>query len=81
MRKEMGAHLTNAPMKFAPPNGIAYFEDLGWRVDGVRSIFHAAARYRRLRLLMRLFAMFPEPDSRNLGSSPWSGVVLLGRQN
>ncbi|MDP9082777.1 MAG: SAM-dependent methyltransferase [Pseudomonadota bacterium] len=79
MRKGMGAHLTNAPMKFGPPNGVAYFEELGWSVVEVRSIFHAAARLRRLPLLMRLFAMFPEPDSRKLGKAPWSGVVLLER--
>lgn len=79
MRKRMGTHLANAPMKFAPPNGIAYFEALGWKVAEVRSIFHAAARHRRLPLLMRLFAIFPEPNPRKLGRSPWSGVVLLER--
>jgi methyltransferase (TIGR00027 family) len=79
MRKGMGTHLTNAPMQFAPPNGVAYFEALGWKVAEVRSIFHAAARHRRLPLLMRLFALFPEPDPRKLGRQPWSGVVLLER--
>jgi methyltransferase (TIGR00027 family) len=79
MRKGMGAHLTNAEMKFAPPNGVAYFEEFGWDAIEVRSIFHAAARYRRLPLLMRLFALFPEPDPRKLGSAPWSGVVVLGK--
>jgi hypothetical protein len=78
MRKGMGAHLTNAPMKFAPQNGVAFFEEFGWSVAEVRSVFHAAARHRRLPLLMRLFAIFPEPDPRKLGRSPWSGVVLLG---
>jgi methyltransferase (TIGR00027 family) len=79
MRKGMGAHLTNAPMKFAPTNGVAFFEQLGWIVTEVRSIFHAAARFRRLPLLMRLFAVFPERDPRKLGRAPWSGVVLLER--
>jgi methyltransferase (TIGR00027 family) len=79
MRKGMGAHLTNAVMKFAPENGVAYFEQSGWSVIEVRSIFHAAARFRRLPLFMRLFAIFPAPNPRKLGSSPWSGVVLLGR--
>jgi methyltransferase (TIGR00027 family) len=79
MRKSMGEHLANAEMKFAPLNGVAYFEQRGWRVSDVRSIFHAAARYRRLPLLMRLFTLLPEIDPRNLGSRPWSGVVALGR--
>jgi hypothetical protein len=59
---------------------VAYFEELGGRVDEVRSIFHAAAHYRRLPLLLRLFALFPEPDPRKLGKAPWSGVVLLRRR-
>ena len=25
------------------------------------------------------FALFPAPDPRKLGASPWSGVVVLGR--
>jgi hypothetical protein len=81
MRKDMGTHLTNAPWKFAPPNGVAYFEALGWKVAEVRSMLHAAARYRRLPLLLRLLAMLPEPDPRKPGRSRWSGVVLLGRFN
>jgi methyltransferase (TIGR00027 family) len=81
MRKSMGAHLANAEMKFAPLNGVAYFEQRGWRVAEVRSIFHAAARHRRLPLLMRWFAIFPEPDPRKLGNAPWSGVVVLERNN
>ena len=32
LKKSMGAHLANAPMKFASPNGVAYFEALGWEV-------------------------------------------------
>jgi methyltransferase (TIGR00027 family) len=79
MRKGMGTHLTNAPWKFAPPNGIAYFEALGWKVAEVRSVFDAAARYRRLPPLLRLMALLPKPDPRKPGSSRWSGVVLLGR--
>jgi methyltransferase (TIGR00027 family) len=80
-RTGMGTVLKNAPWKFAPPSGIAYFEAIGWKVAEVRSMFHAAARYRRLPLLMKLFAILPEPDPRKPGRSHWSGVVLLGRSN
>ena len=31
MKKSMGPQLANAPMKFGPPNGVAFFEELGWR--------------------------------------------------
>jgi methyltransferase (TIGR00027 family) len=79
MRKGMGAALTNAPLKFAPANGIAFFEALGWRVAQVHSIFHAAMRFRRLPWFLRIFALLPEPDPRKLGKARWSGVVQLTR--
>jgi len=79
MQSGMGAQLHNAPMKFGPPNGVAYFESMGWSVAEVHSIFHAAARFRRLPRLLRLFALFPEPDPRKLGKARWSAVVQLAR--
>src|ERR1035438_2766240 len=75
MNKGMGAHLTNAPLKFAPANGIAFFEALGWRVAQVHSIFHAAVRFRRLPWFLQLFALLPKPNPRKLGRARWSGVV------
>jgi methyltransferase (TIGR00027 family) len=79
MRKGMGTTLTNAPLKFAPENGIAFFEALGWRVAQVHSIFHAAVRYRRLPWFLTPFALLPKPNPRKLGSARWSGVVKLTR--
>jgi methyltransferase (TIGR00027 family) len=79
MRKGMGAHLTNAPMKFAPANGVAFFEELGWRVAEVHSIFHAAVRFGRLPWFLKLFALLPEPNPRKLGKARWSGVAQLTR--
>lgn len=80
LRKTLGEHLANAPMKFAPANGVAYFEALGWKVAEVHSALHAAARFRRLPLLLRLFARFPEPDPRQPGKWRWYGVVKLQRR-
>ena len=34
--------LQNAPFKFAPEDGVAYFEGLGWRVVEAESAFVAA---------------------------------------
>jgi methyltransferase (TIGR00027 family) len=79
MHKGMGAHLSNAPLKFAPANGVAFFEALGWRVAQVHSIFHAAVRFRRLPWFLKLFALLPEPNPRKLGRARWSGVVQLTR--
>jgi methyltransferase (TIGR00027 family) len=80
LMKGMGSLLDNAPMKFAPPDGIAFFEKLGWKGRDVRSFFREAVRLRRLPLLLRLFALFPDPDPRNLGTKDrWSAVLRLER--
>jgi methyltransferase (TIGR00027 family) len=79
LQKTMGRHLESAPLKFAPSNGVAYFEALGWSVTQVHSIFHAARRFGRLPWFLRLFALLPKPDPRKLGRARWSGVVQLDR--
>jgi methyltransferase (TIGR00027 family) len=79
MAKSMGTQLANAPMKFGPANGVAFFEELGWRATQVQSIMRAAARFRRLPWTMKLFGLFPDPNPRSLGRAPWSAVVQLGR--
>lgn len=79
MMKTMGKTLTHAPMKFAPPNGVAFFEALGWKARDVKALFHEAARFKRLPLWMRPFALFPPPDARNLGNERWSGIVRFER--
>src|SRR6202795_3606197 len=79
MKKSMGAQLANAPMKFGPANGVAFFEDLGWRATHVQSVLRAASRFRRLPWTLKLFGFLPEPNPRNPGRTPWSAVVQLGR--
>jgi methyltransferase (TIGR00027 family) len=79
MAKSMGPQLANAPMKFGPSNGVAFFEELGWQATQVQSILRAAARFRRLPWTLKLFAFLPESNSRNPGRAPWSAVVQLER--
>jgi methyltransferase (TIGR00027 family) len=79
MKKSMGPQLANAPMKFAPVNGVAFFEHLGWRVTQVQSVLRAASRFRRLPWTLKLFAFLPEPNPRSPGRAPWSAVVQLER--
>jgi methyltransferase (TIGR00027 family) len=80
MNKKMAGMLQNAPFKFAPENGLAYFEDLGWRVVEVESLFVAARRFRRLPLSMRSIAWLPQPDPRHPGSARrGSATALLTR--
>jgi methyltransferase (TIGR00027 family) len=80
MTKSMGPQLANAPMKFGPANGVAFFENLGWRATQVQSVMRAAARFRRLPWALKLFALFPEPNPRKPGRAPWSAVVQLERE-
>lgn len=80
MMKTMKADLANAPVVFAPANGVAFFESLGWSVRDVRSPIHEARRLRRLPWLFNLLLMLPapEPDPRDVGKVRWSAIVLLG---
>ena len=41
--KAMRADLANAPMRFAPPDGVGYFEALGWQAVDIVSVFVEAA--------------------------------------
>jgi methyltransferase (TIGR00027 family) len=77
MNKKMAGMLQNAPFRFAPENGLAYFEDLGWRTLEVESLFVAAHRYRRLPMFMRPIAWLPQTDPRRPGGRPWSAAALL----
>ncbi len=79
MAKSMGPQLANAPMKFGPANGVAFFEALGWHATHIQSVLRAASRFRRLPWSLRLFGFFPEPNPRSPGRAPWSAVVKLGR--
>jgi methyltransferase (TIGR00027 family) len=79
MKKSMGPQLANAPMKFGPANGVAFFEDLGWRATQIQSVMRAASRFRRLPWTLKLFGFLPEPNPRHPGRAPWSAVVQLGR--
>jgi methyltransferase (TIGR00027 family) len=75
MEKSMGPQLANAPMKFGPANGVAFFEELGWRASHVQSVLRAAARFRRLPWTLKLFGFLPEAKP----SEAWSGTLVRRR--
>ncbi|OBK92343.1 methyltransferase [Mycobacterium asiaticum] len=78
MNKRMAGLLQNAPFRFAPDNGLAYFEGLGWHVVEAESLLVAARRFGRLPVPMRAAALLPQPDPRQPGPRrPWSAVTLL----
>ena len=72
-----GGLLQNAPFDFAPPNGVAFFEHLGWTVASVESVSIAARRLNRLPALWHLLELLPQPDPRRLGTKTWNGVACL----
>jgi methyltransferase (TIGR00027 family) len=79
MNKQMAGMLENAPFIFAPENGLAYFEDLGWRVVESEHLMAAANRFRRLPIFMRPLMWAPQPNPRHPGRRPWSATALLTR--
>lgn len=79
MKRGVGTSMESAPFKFAPANGVAFFEALGWRTLEVRSIFGEASRLGRAPWLVRLAHLLPEPDIRRLGSTNWAAAVRFTR--
>jgi|SRR5947209_1024511 methyltransferase (TIGR00027 family) len=77
MNKKMSGMLQNAPFRFAPENGVAYFEDLGWRTVDVQALHVAAHRLRRSPLFMHPVAWLPQADPRRPGRRAWSAAALL----
>ena len=75
MNNRTAGMMRNAPIKFAPTNGLAFFEDLGWSIAEAESLMTAARRFRRLPPLMALAARLPQPDPRNPGNKMWSAVA------
>lgn len=79
--KQMADDLKRAPMHFAPENGVAFFEDLGWRARDIRSLTIEAKRLGRLPWHLKLLVSLPlpQPDPRHLGRAMWSAVLRLQR--
>ena len=77
INKNIAGISENAPFKFAPENGLAFFEDLGWRAVEAESVFEAAHRFHRLPLWMRPLAWLPRSDLRHPGGKPTTAVALL----
>ena len=77
INNNMAGIAESAPFKFAPENGLAFFEDLGWRTVEAESVLAAAHRFHRLPIWMRPLTWLPRSDLRNPGNRPTSAVALL----
>jgi methyltransferase (TIGR00027 family) len=73
----------SAEIKFAPPEGLEFFERLGWRVDELRWLMDDAARLHReppSGTLMRLVLSLVGPERREaFKKKNLPGTVLLAR--
>ncbi|MGO8968104.1 MAG: class I SAM-dependent methyltransferase [Myxococcaceae bacterium] len=69
-----------AQMKFGPPEGVAFFEAMGWTPLDIRPYLQEGARLHRLPAFLRLLAPFSKTDPRHPGRRPWSAVVRFGRR-
>ncbi|GAB1813956.1 class I SAM-dependent methyltransferase [Mycobacterium sp. MUNTM1] len=76
INKNVAGISENAPFKFAPENGLAFFEDLGWRPLQAESLLVAAKRFGRLPIWMRPLAWL-RSDLRHPGGRPTTAVALL----
>lgn len=77
LTKKSARLLDNAPFKFAPADGVGYFEKLGWTTADIKSVLLAANQFHRLPRVMRLATYIPQPNPRKLGNMPWNAVILL----
>lgn len=79
MRREVGSRLDDAgaSLKFAPPEGPAFFETCGWRVVDPRSTAATAVKVTQVpfwvRMMMKIFREKLPPGEKRM----WAGVVLL----
>jgi methyltransferase (TIGR00027 family) len=80
LRERGGAMVAaaGAPFKFAPANGPAFFGPLGWQPVEIASLLKLAGRLKRVKGLMRLFAILPDPKKLP-PPRPWGAVVKLAR--
>jgi len=82
MQRRTGKALekVGAPFKFGPAEGPDFFCPHGWTPAQIEGLLHAAARFGRPPLLLRLFARFS--DVRNWKMNrPWAGVCLLQKNS
>lgn len=78
LQRSSADQLVHAPVKFAPADGVAFFEARGWRVRDIRSLFPEGCRRRRVPWHLRPLALLPDADPRRPGR-PWAAAVRLER--
>lgn len=79
LKKKMGTQMGDrAVLKFAPPEGPAFFARYGWKPLEVRSFLKAAAQLKRLPLFLKIMSLLPESNAQQ-GSRPWAAACLMSK--
>jgi len=77
LRDSFGRDLGGLELPFAPRDGVAFFEQCGWKVAEVMPLVYAARRLRRGTWWLRQLARFiPKGDPRN-PPKRWGAIVRL----
>jgi O-methyltransferase involved in polyketide biosynthesis len=79
LQKQANSHLESERMKFAPLDGVAFFERMGWLPYEVRSLVKEAAWHNRLPVALKPLAAQTDPNPRKFGRRSWAGVVRFER--
>jgi methyltransferase (TIGR00027 family) len=83
LEKQWGDNLRagNAPFRFAPPEGTAFFARQGWREAEFRSMWDESIRLRRTMRFAKLFQLLSRlaPAAKREQGRRMSGMVLLER--
>jgi methyltransferase (TIGR00027 family) len=77
MGKEMG---DSAVLKFAPPEGPAFFGTHGWKPLEVRSFMKTAAQLKRVPFFLKIMSLLPESNGAQ-GSRPWAAACLMAKED
>jgi methyltransferase (TIGR00027 family) len=79
LKKKMGTQMgDSAVLKFAPPEGPAFFGPHGWKPDEVRSFMKTAAQLKRVPFFLKIMSLLPESNAAQ-GSRPWAAACLMGK--
>jgi len=80
LKKKMGLEMgDSAVLKFAPPQGPAFFGPHGWKPLEVQSFLKTAARLKRLPLFLKIMSLLPESNAAQ-GSRPWAAACLMSKE-
>ncbi len=80
MIKATRGHQAAPMLGFAPAEGVAFFEALGWSALEIEPLVRAAGRFHRLPWRLRPVLWLRDPDPRNPGAARWFAVTRFVRR-